>query len=154
MERPLNELNADILEAERKAKSDIAKIEAMQERYPEVNFTVDDKSTIANYVRNATGIYKYPEYVSELEAYTARFHAKFVLWYAVRDNFYDIYFFANAEVKKDIIIFNNGGKSYLPINKEDVEIIKECQNGNVYVKSSPLLLECVALAKKLVELSR
>lgn len=154
METPLDELNAKILQAEQRANKDIERIKSFSEQYPDINISIDEKSTIAEYVKNEVGIYKHPEYVKELEAYTARFHAKFLLWYAVRDNFYDIYFFANAVTKKDVIVFNNSGKTYIPINKEDITIIKECQNGSIYIKRTPELDECIELAKKLVDLSR
>lgn len=141
----LDELNAKILAAETLAKNDIENVKAFQEQFPRVNANYDEASTIANYVKDFIGLYVKPNYVREFDAYTSRFHSEFLVHYAIRDNIYGYFTLISAEIGKDSICFKNcaGESKYKSPFGDDVEIIKECKNGNLYLKKTAELVELV-----------
>ncbi len=149
-EMPLNVLNDRILLAEENARKDIENVKAFQDQFPRVNANYDEASTMANYIKDSIGLYIKPNYVIEFNAYTSRFHAEFLVHYAIRDNFYGYFIIIGAEIGKDSICFKNccGDSSYKsPFNRHepnmDYEIIKECKNCNLYVKKTDDLVELV-----------
>jgi hypothetical protein len=148
---PLNVLNGHITQAEIKARNAIANIKAFQDQFPLVNSNYDEVSTIANYIKASIGRYKKPEYVSEFGAYTARFHGDFLVHYAIRDNFYGYLPITQAEINKDSIMFPNcaGESRYKSPFGDGVEIVKECKNGNLYLKKTAELVELVEIIQSI-----
>jgi len=144
-EMPLSMLNERIEKAETKAKNDIANIKAFQDQFPRVNANYDEASTMANYIKDEIGLYIKPSFVREFNDYTSRFHSEFLVHYAIRDNVYGYFQLIGADIGKDSICFKNcaGESRYKSPFGDDVEVVKECKNGNLYLKNTENLVKLV-----------
>lgn len=142
-------INNLIRTAENKAKTDIDNFEKYK-KTTKLDITCNDMVSITTYVFDDTGLYIKPEYKHSLKKFTCEFESIFEIRTYIINNFYNIYQFANAEIKKDKIIINNFNYAWFDKNELIDKSFKIYQNGRIDFKYNEDIVYIIEVAKKII----